>query len=98
MSGKEKTIVFGCESREIVLENMSTTSLGDIQIVTIGADNQESNPVPVTLPKPPEKAEILKAVHGEGVDIEFLAGCYKHFYLKFKCYNLHLHDCFLPCD
>ena len=67
VSGKEKTIVFGCESREIVLENMSTTSLGDIQIVTIGADKQESSPVPVTLPKPPEKAEILKAVHGEYV-------------------------------
>ncbi|KAL5262062.1 hypothetical protein ACHWQZ_G007682 [Mnemiopsis leidyi] len=70
VSGKEKTIVFGCESREIVLENMSTTSLGDIQIVTIGADNQESNPVPVTLPKPPEKAEILKAVHAHNTSID----------------------------
>ena len=57
--------MFGCESREIVLENMSTTSLGDIKIVTIGADKQESSPTPVTLPKPPEKAEILKAVHGQ---------------------------------
>lgn len=63
VSGKEKTIVFGPESREIVLENMSTTSLGDIQIVTVGADKSESSPVPVTLPKPPQKAEILKAVH-----------------------------------
>jgi len=65
VAGKEKTIVFGSDSREIVLDNMSTHSLGDISIVTIGAGKQESNMVPISLPKPPEKAEILKAVQGE---------------------------------
>ena len=57
--------MFGGNSHEIVLENMSTTSLGSISIVTIGVDKQESSQVPIAIPKPPEKAEILKAVHGK---------------------------------
>lgn len=65
VSGKEKTIVFGGETREVVLENMSDTSLGDIQIVTVGVDSQESTAAPITIPKPPQKAEILKAIQGE---------------------------------
>ena len=64
MSGNEKTIVFGGDTREVVLENMSDASLGDIQIVTVGIDSQESTAAPITLPKPPQKAEILKAVQG----------------------------------
>ena len=49
---------------------MSSHSLQDISISTVGVNEQESRQVPIAIPDPPQKAEMLKVVQAQSTSID----------------------------